>query len=217
MRKKIEGFNYFIDEQGNLFNSKGHQMKWYTNKDGYKCATVIREDTGERATLRRCRAIALCFIPNPENKPQVNHINSIRDDDRIENLEWVTASENKRHGVENNPEIHKGQAEIGYEEAHKICALIQDGLRSIDISELTGVSKDTIDHISKGKTWREVSREYNFPPKGSRVSKVTAKWVHDMLSKGYTYQQILDRTTNKRLTLKIISLIDSKRIYKEIF
>lgn len=66
------------------------------NKDGYEFLCLTGRN-GKRKAERVHRLVALAFIPNPDNKPEVNHINCVRDDNRVENLEWVTREENNSY------------------------------------------------------------------------------------------------------------------------
>ena len=66
------------------------------NNDGYHCVSLMNANHVRR-TERVHRLVALAFIDNPENKPEVNHINCIRGDNRVENLEWVTRKENNAY------------------------------------------------------------------------------------------------------------------------
>ena len=87
---EIQGFpNYLIFSDGRVF-SKKRNIFMTSNKrnDGY---TKI-EISGIKHYIHRL--IALHYIPNPENKPQVDHINRDRSDNRIENLRWATRKEN---------------------------------------------------------------------------------------------------------------------------
>ena len=87
--------NYHCDKYGNIF-SKRKKLK-QSKRNGYLCVSLC--NNGFSKSFNVHRIIAEAFIPNPENKPQVNHINGIKTDNHVENLEWVTQSENTIHAL----------------------------------------------------------------------------------------------------------------------
>jgi len=87
---------YFISKDGMVYSEKSKIFLQFSyNKHGYRRVGLY--SNGRTRTINVHRLVAETFIPNPENKPCVNHINGVRDDNRIENLEWCTYSENTLH------------------------------------------------------------------------------------------------------------------------
>lgn len=87
---------YQISNYGRVYNIKSNRyLVTYTDKDGYIRLTLFKNKKSKNISVHRL--IGINFIPNPENKPFINHKNGIKDDNKIENLEWVTAAENNLH------------------------------------------------------------------------------------------------------------------------
>lgn len=125
---------------------RGRDIKLTLNKRfGYLCIGLHKD--GKDKAGRVNRLVAQAFIPNPENKPCVNHINGIKSDNRVENLEWCTSSENDIHAVK------MGLRKISYK---------------LSIS-------DIYDILKSSKTQTELGKIYNITQSAISYIKVTKK------------------------------------------
>lgn len=94
--KWTEG-KYSISDKGRVRNANtGIVLRASKTRKGYEKVKLHLMDGKER-TITVHRLVAEAFIPNTENKPEVNHKNGIHDDNRVENLEWMTGDENRAH------------------------------------------------------------------------------------------------------------------------
>jgi hypothetical protein len=118
---KVKGFeHYLISKDGKVFNTRGangllrngpRELKSHPNKNTGYHSVVLRAKNLKPISKNVHRLVAEHYIPNPDNKPQVNHKDGNKNNNSISNLEWMTHSENQRHaweiGLLNNETYNK--------------------------------------------------------------------------------------------------------------
>lgn len=93
--KGYEGF-YQVSDLGNLKSNKGYK-KASINQDGYYQTTLYKN--GVKRNVLVHRLVAEAFLPNPYNKPTVNHIDGNKLNNKLDNLEWATNKEQTQHAI----------------------------------------------------------------------------------------------------------------------
>ncbi len=139
-------------------NTYGKILKPGINSWGYRCISLYKNCQQKHAVVHRL--VALHFIPNSDNKLEVNHKNGIKLDNRLKNLEWCTPSENMIHAVKNGfLKSQKGalnnNAKLNEVQVREIRSLYSTGNhKQKEIASKYNLSPQHINHIIHYKRWK---------------------------------------------------------------
>ena len=156
----IPGYNgkYSISSNGDVISKKGKTKRlnptiWHN----YYYIKLNKNNMHYKYRLHRL--VAQIFIANPLNKPQVNHIDGVKSNNRADNLGWVTPQENANNAMLRNAYL-KGEKhklhKLSSVEVSKIRELFNSGVRQVVIANKFGVTRQNIGAILHGISWRHL-------------------------------------------------------------
>lgn len=154
--KNVVGFEnkYKISNKGNVkaLRSKTRRIaiikKPHHDKNGY--LTIVLYSKHKTLSISLHRLVAIHFISNPKGEKQVNHINGIKTDNRVENLEWVSCKENIRHAWIN------GLSNVSHNQLKSVSNMVIDIKTNITYKSITeaskaiGMKRRTLSHMLNG-------------------------------------------------------------------
>lgn len=135
-----------------IINNWGYVQLNLCKNSKYKCKLVHR-------------LVGEAFIPNPENKPEINHKNGVKTDNRVENLEWVTVSENRQHAYDTGLEVtprgkYSPSSKLLEEQVIEIKRLINSGMyKQKEIGNMFGIDQSHVSRLKTGsrKYWSNIN------------------------------------------------------------
>jgi hypothetical protein len=153
----IKGFeNYEVETSGLVRNKLTNRgLSFSRLKNGYLSIKLYKD--GKQFNVLLHRIVAIAFIPNPDNKKTVNHKDSNRSNNSIENLEWLSQSENVIHGYTNGLHSTKGVKNGNSKlTPEKVLAIREDKRSYPDIAVDYGIAPTTVGNIKNKYIWRHI-------------------------------------------------------------
>lgn len=135
-------------------------VKHRNNRTGYYQVGLSLKS--QRKFIYVHRLVAQTFIPNPENKTDVNHKDLDRSNNNLDNLEWATRSENIQHSeryyrVNKQIKRNRSNRKLFIEDVITINEKIKQGLKLKEIGDMFNVDSSLISQIKRGKIWKDVA------------------------------------------------------------
>lgn len=187
----------------------GKIMNPYKTTKGYLQIDISLDGRARknRRHLAIHRLVAIAFLPNPNNYPQVNHKDGDKTNNHVWNLEWVTAKENTNHAIKTGLRVNSGEefhsSKLSNKDVHKICKLLEENkLKATEIPELIGphCTIKMVQNILYNNTWPIISKNYDLSKhtieENHGKSKLTKEKVHEICklleTTTLSYQKISD-------------------------
>lgn len=170
--KGYEGY-YEVSSEGNVRSvdrviryKNGHYQRFKSRilkpkitMQGYEQVDLSKNNKVKQVKVHRL--VAENFVSNPYGKPQINHIDGIKLNNSVRNLEWCTASENSLHAHKSGlSKALVGQfapnAKLKDADVFRIKKMMLEGKKNIEISKIFNISSAQVSKIKTGKQWSQI-------------------------------------------------------------
>lgn len=161
MRQILEHDGYHASYDGKIYSSKTRRfLKPRKNRLGY--LTVGISINGKKYTRTVHRLVALAFIPNPDNLPEINHKDGNKENNNVNNLEWSSRSSNQKHACDTGlqkPQLGSdhGMSKLKEKDIPIIMRIRSEGQTLRFIANMFNVDAKQIHRVVTGKSWTHVT------------------------------------------------------------
>ena len=150
---KIEDWPYSITIDGKLYSHHNNRfIKTFKQNSGYWLAHL--RANGQRKAMLVHRLVALAFIPNPNELPEVNHQDGDKDNNHASNLEWSTRAGNQEHACRTR--LNRGNAKLSDEKVIAMRRLMRHGMSPSQLSRLMCMELSHVCQIRRGDIFKHV-------------------------------------------------------------
>lgn len=210
---------YYIDIEGNVYSTKtGNLVKLKPAiRNGYYGFSLHTKEKRIQKDVHRI--VAEVFIPNPENKPEVNHKDGNKLNPHVTNLEWVTRKENNDHAILTGLTKNKGEDnafnKYPRELVLKAANLLEENKTLKEVSEITGISIGLVSAINNKKVWVHETENMNLNPKiKGHFSRFKVFWILHLYNEGVKQKAIAKKFNVRQ---NAVSEICSGKRYRKYF
>jgi plasmid maintenance system antidote protein VapI len=161
--KQYQQTNYYLNEKGEIFSKNSGELRKLAttiNNKGYECITIYMDQ--KKVTKKLHRMLLETFKPTDDKSLQSNHIDGVKTNNHIDNLEWVTASRNLQHSYELNlREPRKGEKNCGAKlteiQVKELKGLYLTGkYKQKELAEIFLISDSQVSRIVNNNQWKHL-------------------------------------------------------------